>query len=330
MDKKYYVYFDSGTTNSRGYLLDEELNMLDVEKAAIGSKDSAIAGTNLVLIDGLYKVYTSLLKRNSISDGDVIDIYFSGMVTCPYGLYEVPHLTIPITAQMFAEKVYPFKEKQRFGRTVWLIPGMKTVSDDFAYVNNVRGEEIEIIGLMDTLQEMIGDKEAAIVMPGSHTHTMHIHGNDILGILSNFTGEVFHALKSATIMSPELDAKVDSLDLDMVRYGVSNLKKFGFNRALYIGHALRMFDRGDECTRLSYCQGVIFGGVALSLGEYCRTRWTGCKTAVIVADAKVMDLYKTIISECEEIEEILEIQLTPSKSFALEGFRKIINLRNSH
>jgi len=153
-------------------------------------------------------------------------------------------------------------------------------------------------------------------------------GSDILGILSNFTGEVFHALKEATIMSPELDAKVDSLDLDMVRYGVSNLKKSGFNRALYIGHALRMFDRGDERTRLSYCQGVIFGGVALSLGEYCRTRWTGCKTAVIVADEKVMDLYKTIISECDEIDEVLQVTLTPTKSYALEGFRKIINLRN--
>lgn len=328
MDKRYYVYFDSGTTNSRGYLLDSELNMLDMEKAAVGSKDSAIAGTNLVLIDGLYGIYTKLLDKNSIADCDIIDIYLSGMVTCPYGLCEVPHLAIPITARMFAEKVYPFLEEQRFKRTVWLIPGMKTISEDFAYVNNVRGEEIEIIGLMNTLSEMTQGRDAAIVMPGSHTHTMHVRGNDILGILSNFTGELFHALKTATIMSPELDAKVDSLDLDMVKYGVSNLKKFGFNRALYIGHALRMFDEGDERTRLSYCQGVIFGGVALSLGEYCRTRWTECKTAVIVADPKVMDLYKAVLSECDEIEEVLEIPLSPSKSYALEGFRKIISLRN--
>ena len=53
MKKEYILYFDSGTSNTRAYLLDREFRICDSAKRAVGSKDSAIAGTNRVLIEGM-------------------------------------------------------------------------------------------------------------------------------------------------------------------------------------------------------------------------------------------------------------------------------------
>lgn len=323
----HYVYFDSGTSNSRAYLVDADLNLITVEKAAVGSKDSAIAGSNKVLIEGLFSLYSQVLSANGLSDADIIDIYSSGMVTSPYGLFEIPHLPVPISTEGLAQKVHPFVEETLFHRTINLIPGLKTINEDFAYVNNVRGEEIEIVGLMDTLHDLLGGRSAAIIMPGSHTHAMLVQGSEIRGILSNFTGELFHALKQSTIIAPVLSAPIDSFDPEMIRLGVRNLKKFGFSRAIYIGHAMRLFSQGDARARRSYCEGVISGGVCLSLGEYCRTVWSGCETAVIAADAKMIEAYSAVLAECPEIKDVHAVPLSSTQSYALQGFRKIARLR---
>lgn len=47
-----YVYMDSGTSNTRAYLLRDGA-LLAEAKAPVGTKDSAIAGDNAVLVSGM-------------------------------------------------------------------------------------------------------------------------------------------------------------------------------------------------------------------------------------------------------------------------------------
>ena len=69
MKKDHILYFDSGTSNTRAYLLDREFRICDSAKRAVGSKDSAIAGTNRVLIEGMKALYDQVLAANSLTDG---------------------------------------------------------------------------------------------------------------------------------------------------------------------------------------------------------------------------------------------------------------------
>ena len=137
MKKEYILYFDSGTSNTRAYLLDREFRICDSAKRAVGSKDSAIAGTNRVLIEGMKALYDQVLAANSLTDGDVEAIYASGMVTSPYGLKEVPHLVLPMTVRDFADSLYPFHEDTCFHRDIFLVPGLKTLSDDFSHAMRI-------------------------------------------------------------------------------------------------------------------------------------------------------------------------------------------------
>ena len=293
----YILYYDSGTSNTRAYLLDRDFSVRYTAKKAVGSKDSAIAGSNRVLIDGLWELYTGVLAANGLEGEDISAIYASGMITCAYGLKEVPHLALPITVEGFAGSLVPFLEDTRFHREIILIPGLKTVHNDINFVNNMRGEEIEILGALDELQAAGAPRDLAMILPGSHTHVTYLQGEQITGIISNFTGELFHAIQKDTILSPVLQWDGTPPDREMVRKGYENLEKFGFNRALYICRAMDAFGEGTPHQRFSYGEGVILGGVRQSLEYYCRHLWTDCRTVALVSDEFMYQLFSILFAD---------------------------------
>ena len=322
------VYFDLGTSNVRIFVLDDVLDTLYTEKRALGAKDSAIAGCNDTLIAGMKAMYDAALSRLALADSDVKTIYASGMATSPYGFEEIPHCIAPVSIGDFAKRgVYVHNEIKAFKRDILLIAGMKTVADDFAFINNTRGEEIEVFGVMRELQSRFEGERVAVILPGSHTHVVYADGDAIYGIISNFTGELFHALKTQTILAPVLNVEAAHPDTQALCLGAQNAKKFGFNRALYIGHAMRLFGQGDLLARRCYCEGVISGGVITALDGYCESLWQGCQTAVVVADGYMGEVFTALLSESASIKNVLVLPISAQKSYALEGLKRIIGYR---
>ena len=101
----YILYYDSGTSNTRAYLLDRDFQVQYTAKTAVGSKASAISGSNAVLIQGMRALYDRVLSANGLKEEDITALYASGMITSPYGLKEVPHLVLPLTVKELAEKL---------------------------------------------------------------------------------------------------------------------------------------------------------------------------------------------------------------------------------
>ena len=327
MTKNYILYYDSGTSNTRAYLLDQEFQICAVAKRTVGSKDSGIAGSNRVLIQGLKELYDEILAENGLEEADISAVYASGMITSPYGLKEVPHLAIPITVQDFSDSLYCFREDTLLHRDIYLVPGMKTVNDDFSFVNNMRGEEIEIIGAVEELKSISDVRDVALIMPGSHTHVTYVRGDEIVGIVSNISGELFYALKKDTILSPVLTVDNLELDEDMVRKGMENVQRFGFNRALYICHAMRIFEQGTPKQRFSYGEGVINGGVRESLEYYCEHFWPECRTVVMVSDEFMYRLFSVIFEGSRWIDRVLWMPISDTKSYAVSGLKKIVSVK---
>lgn len=327
MKENYIFYFDSGTSNTRLYAIDENLQVKNTNTRNIGSKDSALAGSNKSLIEAMKALYDEAIKSMNIKEDQVKEIFASGMITSPYGLIEIPHKSLPLTINEFVDGIYPFYEETLFKRTINLVPGLKTIHEDFSHVNNMRGEEIEIFGTLDELKEKSKTDNIAIMMPGSHTHITYVEGNKIVGILSNFTGELFYALRTSTILGPILDIKEMVLNKDMVKKGMENLENFGFNRAIYIAHAMRLFNTKTEIDRFSYAEGVVNGGIRKSLEYYCKNYWTNCDTVAIVSDKFMYDLYSTFFENSDYIKNIIWLPTTEGKIYAVEGLKKLISIR---
>ncbi|MDD3164895.1 MAG: 2-dehydro-3-deoxygalactonokinase [Oscillospiraceae bacterium] len=327
---QYVIYFDSGTTNSRVYLLDENYHIRFTAKRPVGSRDSAIEGNNLVLIRALKELYDEVFAKTEATEDRVLGIYASGMITSPYGLYEIPHIVLPQTLEQFAHNVYCYHESKLFDRDIYLVPGIKTLGDDISFTNNTRGEEVEALGAIDDLKAMGAGGKIALILPGSHTHVIYVEGDSLVGIISNFTGEAFHALKTETILAPVLSVENPVIDAAMVSKGANNLLQFGFSRAIYIAHAMRIFNTGTENERYCYAEGVVNGGVRESLEYYCRNVWKDCHEVAIVGDSFMYDMFQAIFDGSPCIDKVHWLPAKDGVSFAAKGIRKILAYRAEH
>ena len=151
---KYTVYYDSGTTNSRAYLLGENCELLATAKREVGSKDSALAGSNKVLILALKELYDELLSQNGLRDGDVNAIYASGMITSNVGLLEIPHLIAPASAaDLHADRLgtpdgaspVGHEERQRLVRVVVLATGAALARVDVVLLHHLTPRRLALL-----------------------------------------------------------------------------------------------------------------------------------------------------------------------------------------
>ena len=327
---KYIVYFDSGTSNSRIYLLDKDFQVLYVDKKNMGSRNSSIEGSNRVLIEGLYELYTKLLQEKHLTEEDVTSIYMSGMITSPYGMKEVPHLKVPLSVQEFADSLYCHYEDTLFHRNIYLVPGLKTVNDDFSFVGNMRGEEIEIIGTLDELRSR-GITHAALMMPGSHTHVTYVKDDVVSDIISNFTGELFYALKKETIMALTSKQRAALRSAANTIDPVFQIGKGEIDETLIQGVKDCLDAR--ELIKLKVLENSMYnarevnGGVRKSLEYYCEHFWKGCDTLVIVSDEFMYRLFSIIFEGSPYIKNIVWMPISATKSYAVEGLRKIVGLK---
>ncbi|MCR5289118.1 MAG: 2-dehydro-3-deoxygalactonokinase [Treponema sp.] len=322
----YKVYFDSGTTNSRIYVIDDSGTLIRTTKKAVGSKDTVLKNDKQYLVRELYALYSSTLADLHIDDSQVSSIWLSGMVTSKNGIVEVPYVAIPVTPSILADNIFEYDETTYFCRKLFFIPGIKSVpkgiSIDFSnvdLVNNMRGEETEIMGI---LSKGIAQKDTcAIVLPGSHTQIAVLQDGAIVHIISSITGELYKAIKEQTILSEGLVPLDTSVDEEMVILGYKNLSTYGFNRALYIVRTLLLFTKATDYQRSSYLEGVINGGVLQAIQAVL-----GKTTKVnifLAGGSSQYQIYSTIAKQYYPQYTIHQIEEEADAPFSLLGFKSI-------
>ncbi len=261
------IYFDSGTTNTRAYLF-EGSHLLHKLSAEIGSKDCALTGSNMTLLCRLKKMYDELLQGSGLAEDDIREIWMSGMISSSTGILEIPHLTVPVDLQCIREGVVEYFEPLCFKRTLHIIPGVKTsLSGDplnyetFTKINNMRGEETEIFGILEQYPSL--RESSILILPGSHTQITVIQNGAITDIHSTITGELYQAIVQRTILSTGLAPNGENAILPhMVSKGFHALQNLGFNRALYTIRTMELFLHSTPAERRSYFEGILNGGVA--------------------------------------------------------------------
>ncbi|WP_147613356.1 2-dehydro-3-deoxygalactonokinase [Treponema pectinovorum] len=262
----YNVYFDSGTTNTRMYVFNDKGELVFKSEKTVGSKDAALSGDRDLLPRELHHLLENCCVESKIDWKDVGEIWMSGMITSPNGIVEVPHITVPVDLHKLAQNVFVLYEKKFFKKEIHFIPGIKSLpaeckitAENVDKINNMRGEETEICGIMSSFSASKGN--FIFVLPGSHTQVAAVKNGSIVNIVSTITGELFKALKSQTILASSLEGEYEKIDTEMVRLGYRNLQNYGFNRAIYIARSLLLFTDSTAEQRHSYLEGVLNGGV---------------------------------------------------------------------
>lgn len=323
----YSIYMDSGTSNTRAYLI-RGGEPIDSVKRNMGTKDSAITGSNDVLLRALKDAYDELIARNGLAEADVSEVWLSGMITNNFGIVEVPHMPVPIDAEKMYRESARYYEDRYFKRELCLVRGARTVEDlskvnagNIETVNNVRGEEIEIVGI--AASELAPKGPFVVVSPGSHTHLLYVKNGALADIVSNFTGELNHAVSTQTILSGELDHGAVKMEQEYVKKGYDYLKRYGIARALYIVHATRVFEVCTDAHRTQLLAGIIGGSVAEILAKTVREKWTDTEKIIILGGQEYVESYRILIREA--LPE-LPVTVTDGKSYALYGALELLKL----
>lgn len=330
----HYIYMDSGTSNTRVYLI-KDFELIDTRKINVGTKDSAISGSNYILLSAMKECYDELLENNNLYDSDIEEIWMSGMVTNTFGIKEVEHISTPVNAKKLLDNVYFHQDNKYFSRRLHLVCGTKTAQpgesvtiDNIDHMNNVRGEEIEVVGMVAS-GILPKEKKSIMISPGSHTHLCYVVNGAMADIVSNFTGELNYAIQKDTILGGELAQGEIKMNPKYVNKGYQYLKKYGFNRAMYIIHATKVFGVGTDEMRSQILAGIISGSVIKLLASKIDNDWQDVEKIVIVGGKSYIESYRIL---CEKIIPNIRVEVVEEyegKDFALCGFFELLKLKKS-
>lgn len=248
---RYYITVDGGTTNTRVSLV----------------KDGKITDTLKIKSEedlSLYKAQLKkkieeLLRRSSITESDIIRILATGtMATAEIGLCPLEHLTLPVNIGRLKRESYETEIPEISKVPFVFVRGVKTVCDSVYSADMMRGEESELVGIMNGCRE-----DSVYALMGSHTKIIKTdrEGN-ILDIRTMLTGELAEAVSKNTILKHTVSLSFSSLDGEYLKRGCEYCLKRSINEALFKVRILKnIFGESDFKVYSFFLGAILFAEV---------------------------------------------------------------------
>lgn len=286
--KKYVFTVDTGTTNTRVILWDENRNALGTEKRQVGVRNTAIDGNNDRLKTAVKSCLDTLLEANGLDYSRVKGIIASGMITSNVGLVEIPHLVAPVSIDDLAAGIQDVLLEDICPIPMSFIPGVKNAEGDevglgnFETMDMMRGEEVESVAILSSLKEGVS---YLLVLPGSHTKFVSVdETGKMTGCLTSITGELLNSITNDTIIADAVGhqfVSMEAYDLKMLLTGYQTAKQCGIGRACFSARILNQFVIKDNGKLANYILGVCLQSDVAAIQNSAALK-TGPDTTVIV------------------------------------------------
>ena len=255
----YYLAVDSGTTQSRIWLMND-LQILRRISVPVGVRNSAIDGHNRALFEGLASAITEI--RNSATHSQLPQFAVAaGMITSNLGICEVKHASTPVGIEGLSSGI-AVRSFPEFGQIpFYFIPGVRSgpTQADFNNADEIdimRGEETEVMGY---LSDSGKPRPLLYVHLGSHTKLIRTDDcRRIAGSLSTLAGEMYAAIHKGTILHDSLPVDPDfEIKEESLLPGWISCRKYGLNRSLYLVRILHLHSGYSKEFLNSFLLGAI-------------------------------------------------------------------------
>jgi 2-dehydro-3-deoxygalactonokinase len=242
----YFAIIDSGTTNSRIFVINEKRVIVGKAAKKVGVGNVAVQGSNKILKEGLREAFLEAVQNASLKLDDISFAVSSGVITSEIGLLEVPHLLAPVSIDELARNVKKVRDVNIFPLDipVVFVRGIKTTGNietsnlmNAGKVDFMRGEETQVAGLLSTYNY---DLPLTVIFLTSHTKYVSINQKgEIAGSITTLSGQIYEAVIERTVISKSIrrtDNFDDSgyFDTRIIENACYWVEEGGFLRALLV------------------------------------------------------------------------------------------------
>ncbi len=263
--KKYRIFVDVGTSNSRIYITDDALKLIAYKKAPTGAGCTAAMGNNTELKRTLKYLMEETLQTAGLTFSDILYIVSFGMIGSELGLLETAYCHGPANARLLAKHTESISLPEIAPLPIHIIPGIKTQPSDYQTPLDsdiMRGEEVEALGILSALPSS-KQHTRLIILPGTHTKFVLADSpHEITRSSTSMTGELLTALTQHTILAPILNhcyPQDPAHYLSYIRQGYDSYQKYGFGRACFLARTLyKLYDYKKE-QLACYLLGAVLG-----------------------------------------------------------------------
>lgn len=234
------IAIDWGTSTFRAYRLGSEGRVLDIRSAPKGI---------LSVENGKFSTVLEAHAGDWIAAGDG-PVVMSGMIGSRQGWLEVPYAPCPAG---FEEIAAGMGKVTWDGGTAWIAPGL-TCRDEAGIPDVMRGEEVQILGVLDRL----GPGTHMVCLPGTHSKWVEVMNGRIARFTTHMTGEAFAVFKTHSILGRMM--KDGATDAAAFEDGVRrSADAGGLLHHLFGVRARGLFGELTEAASASYLSGMLIG-----------------------------------------------------------------------
>ncbi len=277
-----YITIDGGTTNTRLFLVRDK-KVVDCVKLKIGAR--ANAENKGLLQTEIKKAILEILKNNNLKENDIERILASGMITSEFGLCHLEHIKTPAGKDEFHNTTKEVILSDISPIPFVFIRGVKTNSESLYDTDMMRGEETEVMGVLDPEY-----KNCVYVLPGSHSKIIRVNEKGkITDFLTTLTGEMIYSLSSDTILKSCVNLSLSETNKEFLLKGYDLCKQIGINSAIFKTRILKNLFGASETETYSFFLGAVL------CGEIEEIIKSGAETVVLGGKAQIKNAMAEIL-----------------------------------
>lgn len=309
-----YITVDSGTTNTRISLVCDNV-IKDTVKYTVGARKGITEKDTLK--NALKEGINALLANNGATSRDIVCVLACGMITSEFGLCNLPHIVAPVGMAELHSGLKKAEFKDICDIPFYFVRGVKTDCKSIYSADMMRGEECEIMGL---LNDTIGAD--VFVLPGSHSKTVKTdRDGKITEFSTTLTGEMIAALSDGTILKDAVDLNASRIDKEFLLAGFRYAKERGLNEAAFKVRVLKNIFSETKDRVYAFFMGAVLCAEILNIQNLAPKK-------VAVGGKRQIKAAMCEILKALDFCEVVEICDTSAESATTFGMIKIFEYEN--
>ncbi len=213
-------------------------------------------------------------------------LVISGMASSSIGIVELPYSLLPFNLNGGKAAVHSIEESETFPHSILLISGVK--SD----IDVMRGEETQFIGLQEAITTIGCEKNALLILPGTHSKHIRLVDGQMVDFNTYITGELFSVLVKHSLLKEAVETPTSSLSVDDLAefaHGVTKSSSWSLLQNLFSVRTGGLFKHRNKRQSYFYLSGLLIGD---ELNTISKGDWD---KLVLCSGNSLFELYKKAI-----------------------------------